>query len=1314
MPAPLMRMARHRRGGILRVWPAALCVCALLAIALLSNSASVSAEETNMRLRVAWGGGESRQWRGTISISEGTLSELVPLGLEADEPGSIYLEQGKVVVNERSPRNYDGVDLLVTAALDATLFVDLTPVDPLTPPAGRIQIPLTSLVTEFQNEALDKQGNRLLVRRSPGDRLRVKFNRDSLVFAPGDLFELEVVPHLTGITGESSMRCKVQLLNSGSETEVSSEEQDVRLAADGSLLPVGPYPIVMPAVEGVYDVRITLTPRRLTAPFVRAKPLLERAVQLVVIDKQPPPPSVANWRAELEIDPANPGWWDRLKRMSHWSVIPGLGQGPLGNGKSRSRELGGRSWIELDADGWQAYPLPVSRIGQPHILEVEYPGDLKQTLGISIIEPNAAGSVAPIGLDSGVDVPEPPAGSRPPMQQHRLLFWPKTKTPFVLLTNRREDSAAQFGRIRVLTGPATLPALPLDDNATGGRLLAAYFDKPLFPENFSAGETLDSWTGRTLDDWTTFYLGGRRLAEYLKYAGYNGAVVPVLCEGSALYPSKLLDPTPKYDTGTFFATGQDVVRKDVLRMMFRLFDREGLKLIPAVQFAAPLPELERMRRAGGTEADGLELIDADGKTWLARNGTRGGLAPYYNPLDPRVQTAMIGVARELAERYAEHSSFAGLALQLGPDTYSQLPSDEWGLDDRTIARFQKETTVAVPGQGAARYAQRADFLLRGGHKSWLSWRAAGMTAFYDKLQKEVATQRTGAKLYLATADVLTGQSMQSELRPTIPARANTAAAMLQIGIDAKLLEDRADIVLLRPRRLAPDTSLAAQAVNLEFGAATDADRFFSNGAARGGLSYHEPQTLRLPSFDAVSPFGKDKTFTWLVAQVSPADFYNRRRFVHHIATLDGGTILDGGWLLPLGQEESLRPFVEVYRRLPAERFETAAPKTDDALTQGVVVRTLTRGATTFVYLVNDAPWRTNVELELRAPADCRVDSLSSRSLSPLRRDGQRTLWTVQLEPYDLVGATMTAPRVTVENWQARLENADEVALDLRQKLQQVRARTAALRNPPPLEKLANPGFELPAAENSITGWVQARGSGITVGTDRAQHRNGTQSLRVASNGGVAWVRSEPFEPPKTGRLSVWVWLKVTDPERQPPLRLAIEGQWNGQTYYKWAWVGSGLGLNEKDLAKIPRLQANWAPYLFHVDDLPPQGLTELRVGFDLMAAGEVWIDDVQLFDLWFYDNERDELLKRIAVADFQLGQGKAVDCQRFLDSYWPRLLMRHVKYEPPRMAANPRPPMSPAPESLPPPEAPAKTPTWQRYIPKLPTFRLPFQSETAP
>ena len=40
---------------------------------------------------------------------------------------------------------------------------------------------------------------------------------------------------------------------------------------------------------------------------------------------------------------------------------------------------------------WQAYTLSISQPGRPHVLEVDYPSDVPQTLGLSILEPNAAG-----------------------------------------------------------------------------------------------------------------------------------------------------------------------------------------------------------------------------------------------------------------------------------------------------------------------------------------------------------------------------------------------------------------------------------------------------------------------------------------------------------------------------------------------------------------------------------------------------------------------------------------------------------------------------------------------------------------------------------------------------------------------------------------------------------------------------------------------------------------------------------------------------------------------------------------------------------
>ena len=97
-----------------------------------------------VRVRIAWGGGAGRLWSGTIAVSDGAVSEPQPLGIEADEPGSMWIEPDppgtKLVIRQKSPRTYDGVDLLVSAPPTAKLLLRLSPADApdafVVPPSG--------------------------------------------------------------------------------------------------------------------------------------------------------------------------------------------------------------------------------------------------------------------------------------------------------------------------------------------------------------------------------------------------------------------------------------------------------------------------------------------------------------------------------------------------------------------------------------------------------------------------------------------------------------------------------------------------------------------------------------------------------------------------------------------------------------------------------------------------------------------------------------------------------------------------------------------------------------------------------------------------------------------------------------------------------------------------------------------------------------------------------------------------------------------------------------------------------------------------
>ena len=100
------------------------------------------------------------------------------------------------------------------------------------------------------------------------------------------------------------------------------------------------------------------------------------------------------------------------------------------------------------------------------------------------------------------------------------------------------------------------------------------------------------------------------------------------------------------------------------------------------------------------------------------------------------------------------------------------------------------------------------------------------------------------------------------------------------------------------------------------------------------------------------------------------------------------------------------------------------------------------------------------------------------------------------------------------------------------------------------------------------------------------------------------------------------------------------------------------GSRDEQCCAIPR---GWSePYILKIQDVPASGLSPLRVRFDLVGAGEVWIDDIQLWHLQFEESERRRLDKVLELPAFQLEKGKLGDCLRELESYWPRFVATNV------------------------------------------------------
>src|SRR4051794_31597463 len=87
--APVARLARAMP---------VLCLAALACVFWGASASPSNAAEATLQLRIAWGGGVERMWHGSIQVSDGALSEIEPLGIEADESGSIWLEDGAIEI----------------------------------------------------------------------------------------------------------------------------------------------------------------------------------------------------------------------------------------------------------------------------------------------------------------------------------------------------------------------------------------------------------------------------------------------------------------------------------------------------------------------------------------------------------------------------------------------------------------------------------------------------------------------------------------------------------------------------------------------------------------------------------------------------------------------------------------------------------------------------------------------------------------------------------------------------------------------------------------------------------------------------------------------------------------------------------------------------------------------------------------------------------------------------------------------------------------------------------------------------------------
>ncbi len=1267
---------------------------------LLAQEAAVSTKtetQIDLVLRFQWMCDTPQAMDGEIRSGSGQLTPLNNLSMDACTTGAYWNEQdGKVLkIHPRGVADRLGIDVHYVGSKSDKLDLRLkfenaqdvrVPNSTKVPGSGGEQVVELSLdiasLIDSNEDRIIAGGIRMWVGRTNGDNLRVRLgNGDSLVFSAGEKVPFFISPNNIPLAVNRPLEMRVALMSDTESAQLWQRafpvsEEMVAQMGQGLAIQLDAGTLTIPETEGVYTLVAKLVPAasgrlvdRIARPeFLNAPDIIaQRAVQFVALEALPPAVDPTPMSEIAKLNLHSRSWLD------------------LGIGTANQQ-------VTLPPGGQIIRKLPIVALGQPHVLVIRYPNKQSLKLGISIRQEDNAGNAVPLGIDSAIcdefnqsSVEQPPNADR----EHRIVFWPRSREPFVVISNSDPRSEATLTSATIEAGPKRLTGGALA--TSNGRTAAIYLDKPLIADAFSCDKSVDHLSGVALDDWTTFLQGGQRLVEYVQSTGANGAIVSVMGEGGAIFPSSQLFPTPRYDTGIFFSDGRDPIRKDVVELWMRLFDRAGLRFIPSLEFATPLPQLEQSLSASDV-APGIDWVDSLGRKYVDGLPPRHGLAPYYNLLDPRVGQQVVDIVSEFQQRYSHHRSFRGLGIQLGPQTFLQLPSANWGRDATTLKRFRDDWTTATSASGQQPQSALPSgvnlnsWIDQQGTAAFVSWRSHHVTQLFQKLAKSNADQ----PVMLLTADFLP------------PGNTSTSGDALQYGLDwttltqtpgilpfrvvrERLLVDAArrieednmnedftwDFALSKaslanlPKRNADRTIAQAAAVegvlpaiDGNVGAARQTQHLdayststFTHGA--GALLFRPPveQQHSLHFTSALGQPIEQSIVTF--SQSLPVGIDYQRRLARLLEGFDPQVIAVGGWTPSFGQEKESMQFLSTFAKLPNIPFADVPAK--DAGSSVVRVRQAHTAAGLVVYAINTGPWTVSVDIATDAAAGTPVQRLGNKSESwvigqkyPTTTNsvqGIATTWGGQLQPGELVALEVLGPSRGVAQWSAAPLDTNALTAQLLTQVEDLKSRVAVLGRPRPFPALTNGSFELGESER-VAGWLRAQHPSDCIRLAN-QSSDGQKSLVMRTDSGASygtWILSEPLPTPDTGRMAIS--LKARTLIAPAKLRVAIEGRLRG------------AAVRHSTELEIPA-NSEWPaePFWLRVENLPTSEIQDLRIAIDLITPGEISIDDVKVYDFFLTDRERGELQQQTFVALERLRRGDLTAAARLLDSHWAKYLL---------------------------------------------------------
>ena len=1191
----------------------------------------------NVRLRISWGGGMARNWQGNIHFHDAEVRNPAVLGVNVESPAGIVVQRHAVRVKQLADSKFEGLDLDVIGYAQSRISFEFATSenDPI-----RQEFMLDDVIEQSKVFLLDESNNRISFERVRGDQVRIVTKRSHMIFDPGETFDFQLQANRVR-DGQENTQCHIETINSDSQQVVARTTISLPCAEHGTSDLVKQL-IAVPQPEGVYEVKFTLENENSNELIPTRKPLASRTIQFVVIGDQPFSQNDSPW---LPVSELNPKDLHSIfsKSVNQLTRLVGVGgkSGAIGNFQIENSP---KAEVILPVGGWQAITLDIADPQSKHLIELDYDSSGPMALGLSLLVAGQDGNVSNFGFDSGVVVEKCGAGGANSHDSvHRFAFWPDAKQVVLLIANRDEKNEARFRRIRLLKRQNRDPlddAKPLADDQTGNRVstrgMLAFYEQPLFAENFGVDRSLDDATQQPISDWSTFYQGAKRLVSHLRESGASGVFINVLGEGSTLSPLETSSSSPRYDTGIFSTTIIDPMKKDVVELLYRIFEREHLQLIPLLTFDHPLASVEIKNAADAT------LIDYRGTKQIASEYE----LPPYNPLSPTVRLAINSIIDEFVGRYSHRSGYRGVGIVCRPDTCTLLPGSRIaGYDAKSIEQFQRDASVS----GAR--LNGSQLLSPNYSRAWLDWRLQKMEDWFARITQIVTSRKRDARCYLALIDITRNEEFSSILSPALHHSPDIGQAMARIGISNKLSAGRGQLILMRPHRYAPLHPLSSQKSDFELQDNSQFAKWFGEQSESASLFYSRSAWARFENLENSSLFGRNPEPIMRLQQLSRSDRWSCQPLAKALLENDAAMFVDGGLLLSASLNKHRSEFLAVYSRLSKKRFDDVKHSTHPNVRHPVAVRYLNTEFGTEIYLVNACPWPIEVTLLANDNAKGLV---SFGPENRFLRDDRTGEIRVAMNPFELVGGQTSEVSLRPRGFAYQLP--EQAQRELNASYYKLRSKLIASGNCRPLNWLANPGFEK-SFENWTTGSQMSDFVSVRSGLDRIE---GSSALHLQNpTNHYVWVRSDSLPVPETGRLSISAWLKLGKDQKQPPLRISVESVDRSSGYYRFAEVGS---LNAEQNGNP--LSGEWRQFAVHFDDIPEKPVRELRIGFDLIGPGEVWIDNVQIYDRWLDENDSKAVTQMLASIGPLLNQDESFErCRKILNSYWPTFLRRYIQVQ---------------------------------------------------